>query len=217
MRGAVEIQRFEAADRERYRVRAELDLAGRHVVGFVGTLESPRDAATVVRAVALLRRHGAPVHLLVVGDGPERAGADALALAEALADAATFTGAVPRGHVPRYLAALDVAVAAYASRDDFRSLRLELLEYLAAARPVVAADVADVRHCVRPWTTGLLYRPGDVRGLARAIAALLRDPVRAGRLGAAAREHVRSFHACVRTARSAREPARTATEAALAI
>lgn len=48
-------------------------------------------------------------------------------------------------------------------------------------------------HVVAPSDTGaasfgLLYRPGDVAGLAAALTALLRDPTARARMGAAGRE-----------------------------
>jgi glycosyltransferase involved in cell wall biosynthesis len=212
----VDVERFEAADRERYLMRARLGLAGRRVVGFVGTLKPWHDTRTLVHAVGLLRRNGVETHLLVVGDGPERGRVEELVRAEGIAEATTFTGAVPHEHVPAYLAAVDVAAAPYRSSDNFYFSPLKLFEYLAAARPVVAADVGQIAHCVRPGRTGCLYRPGDVPGLARAIAALLRDPLHGAALGAAGREHVRACHSWEGNARCVLELARPALEVCLA-
>ena len=107
---------------------------------------------------------------------------------------------MPHDTVPCYLAAMDVATAPYRASDRFHLSPLALFEYLAAARPVVAADVGDIHHCVRPGHTGSLYRPGDADRLAAAIAALLRDPARAAELGMAGRKHVRACHSWRRNA-----------------
>jgi hypothetical protein len=52
----------------------------------------------------------------------------------------------------------------------------------------VAADAVALPHLVHPGRNGLLYRPGDVAGLAAALTALPRDPAARSRMGAAGRE-----------------------------
>jgi glycosyltransferase involved in cell wall biosynthesis len=114
--------------------------------------------------------------------------------------------------VPAQLAAVDVAVAPYGRDDGFYFSPLKLVEYLAAARPVVAADVGQIAHCVRPGETGCLYTPGDVAGLAAAIRGLLEDRARAAELGAAGRAHVRAEHTWAANARIVVDIAEAARE-----
>lgn len=182
---AVDPSRFEPARRPVHR-------DGSAVVGFLGTLKPWHDVPSLIRAVAMLARAGMRVRLLVVGDGPERPALEALARAEGVT--ASFVGLVAHDEVPSYLAAFDAAAVPYAPADGFYFSPLKLFECLAAGRPVVAADVGDVGHCVRHGRTGLLYRPGDVAGLARALLALLVDPVRSAALAAAGRDHVVHHH-----------------------
>lgn len=59
-------------------------------------------------------------------------------------------------------------------------------EYLAAGRPVIAADVAAVRALL-PAEGAVLYRAGDAGSLADALVQLATDTARRVRLGAAAR------------------------------
>jgi glycosyltransferase involved in cell wall biosynthesis len=59
-------------------------------------------------------------------------------------------------------------------------------EYLAAGRPVLAADVAGARALL-PAEAAVLYRPGDARSLADALVQLATDTARRVKLGAAAR------------------------------
>jgi glycosyltransferase involved in cell wall biosynthesis len=202
---AVDPERFRPLEGARAAVRASLGVDP-PIVGFVGTLKPWHDVATLVRALALIDEERP--RLLVVGDGPER---------ERLAAEATrarvpaiFTGALEHERVPAYLAAVDVAVAPYGRDDGFYFSPLKLVEYLEAARPVVAADVGEIRHCVRPGETGCLYAPGDAAGLAAAIRGLLGDPVRAAELGAAGRAHVRGQHTWRATAKAVAGLARRA-------
>ena len=62
-----------------------------------------------------------------------------------------------------------------------------LLEAAACARPIVASDTPGCREAVRPGTTGLLVPPGDIEGLAAALAALAADPARRVSMGEAGR------------------------------
>jgi glycosyltransferase involved in cell wall biosynthesis len=198
---AVDPTRFEHAQVEREAVRRRLGLADEPVVGFLGTLKPWHDVTALVRAIALLRRGPPTPHLLVVGDGPERERLEELARREGIADATTFTGAVPHNAIASYVGAFDVAVVPYARMRGFYFSPLKLFEYLAAGRPVVAADVGDISHCIRHGETGLLYPPGDAEALAAAISTLLPDRTRANSLGRAGREHVRRHHTWERNAR----------------
>jgi glycosyltransferase involved in cell wall biosynthesis len=198
---AVDPTRFEAARVKCEAVRNRLGLAEEPVVGFLGTLRPWHDVATLVRAIAFLRRRTPAPHLLVVGDGPERERLEELARSEGIAEATTFTGAVPHDGVASYVSVFDVAVVPYRRMRGFYFSPLKLFEYLAAGRPIVAADVGDMGHCIRHGETGLLYSPGDTEALAEAISDLLRDRARASSLGEAGREHVRRHHTWERNAR----------------
>jgi glycosyltransferase involved in cell wall biosynthesis len=191
---AVDAERFAIPPCERAAARVRLGLGLSPVVGFLGTLKPWHDVASLVRAVGLLSRTGLQIRLLVVGDGPERPALEQLVRVEGVEAATVFAGAVPHEDVPRYLAALDAAVVPYAALPGFYFSPLKLFEYLAAAVPVVAADVGDIGHCIRPGKSGLLYPPGNVRALAEALLALLLDPARATRLAAGGRAHVCAHH-----------------------
>jgi glycosyltransferase involved in cell wall biosynthesis len=203
----VDPERFRPRAWGRSAVRRELGLGDRQVVGFVGTLKPWHDVGTLVEALALLP---SPPALLVVGDGPER---ERLERESArLGVEAIFTGPVAHERVPAYLAALDVAVAPYAADEGFYFSPLKLVEYLAAARPVVAADLGEISHCVRPGETGLLYEPGSPASLADALRELLADPAEATRLGAAGRTHVVAQHTWQKNARTVAALAGSARE-----
>ena len=198
---AVDPARFDPGRVERDAVRSRLGLADEPIVGFLGTLKPWHDVAALVRAVAMLR-HGSPApHLLVVGEGPEREHLQELARSEGIAEASTFTGAVPHAAVGAFVSAFDVAVVPYGRAPSSYFSPLKLFECLAAERPVVAADVGDVGHCVRNGETGILYPAGDAEALAGAIDTLLGERARASSLARAGREHVARHHTWERNAR----------------
>jgi glycosyltransferase involved in cell wall biosynthesis len=93
-----------------------------------------------------------------------------------------------RDDVPALLEAADVAVHTSIAAEPFS---LSVLEAMALGVPVVAAREGGHTEVVREGVEGLLYTPRDPAALAETLAALLADPARRARLGAAARERVR--------------------------
>jgi glycosyltransferase involved in cell wall biosynthesis len=67
---------------------------------------------------------------------------------------------------------------------------LMVLEAMAAARPVVASPYGGTPELVDDGVTGLLAHPDDTPAFAGTIAAILDDPARGARMGAAGRARV---------------------------
>jgi glycosyltransferase involved in cell wall biosynthesis len=71
---------------------------------------------------------------------------------------------------------------------------ITLLDVLAAGRPVIVpADPASVQLVV-PASAGLVYRPGDVPAMAKALLRLLLDPALRTGMGCRAIEVARRYH-----------------------
>ena len=68
------------------------------------------------------------------------------------------------------------------------------LEAMAAGVPVVASNVGGIPEAIRTDVTGVLVPPNDAVALADALSRLFHDPVRAERLGLAARRHVETHY-----------------------
>jgi glycosyltransferase involved in cell wall biosynthesis len=168
-------------------VRAELGIpAAAPVIGTVGVLRPQKALHVLLRAVAELRDRRPEVRLLIVGDGPERAGLQELAAELQMLDAVSFLG--HRGDVPDVLRAIDVAVCC----SDFEGSPLAVMEYMDAALPIVATAVGGVPDLIEPGVHGLLVPRGDHAALARGIAQLLAEPQAAREMGERARERRRS-------------------------
>lgn len=198
----VDVDRFAAG--RGGKVRRQLGLDDRPIVGFAGTLKGWHGTETLVRAMGQLARNRGvdrTPHLLIVGDGPQRLNLEGAAAAAGVDGLVTFTGTVPHHEMPDYLAAMDIAVAPYDATPDFYFSPLKLFEYMAAARPVIAAGIGQIRDCLHDGVTGLLYPPGDVDALARRIGALADDPERRRMLGEAAQAEVSANRTWSRNAR----------------
>jgi glycosyltransferase involved in cell wall biosynthesis len=95
-----------------------------------------------------------------------------------------FTGRCER--VAELLAVSDVCVLSSKAEGFSNSI----LEYMAAARPVVVTDVGGAREAVVEGETGYLVSSGDDEAMAARIVELLNDPERARTMGERGRSRV---------------------------
>jgi glycosyltransferase involved in cell wall biosynthesis len=77
----------------------------------------------------------------------------------------------------------------FAMPSDHETFGFTYLEAWSAGLPVIAGDIAPLREVVREGVDGLHVR-NEPRAIADAVLALLRDPERARRMGAAGRERL---------------------------
>ncbi len=149
------------------------------VVGTVAALRAEKSVGRLIRAAAVT---SPPVSLLIVGDGPERPGLEALSADLGLGDRVRFVGhqADPRP----FLEQMDI----FALSSDTEQMPLSLLEAMASALPVAATDVGDVRHMLAPDNaTAELVTQREDAALAMAIGRLADDAALRARLGQANR------------------------------
>jgi glycosyltransferase involved in cell wall biosynthesis len=176
-------------DRSRtpHNVRLELNLRpDQPVVGMVANLRPQKAYDVLIRAAGLL--HGAvpDLRVLIVGSDDDRGTQTpqlkALVDELALGDVVSFLGR--RQDVFDVIDSFDVAVLS----SDYEGSPLALLEYMEAAKPVVATNVGGVPDLVVDGQTGLLVEPRDPESLSAAILSLLRSPERTRIMGNAGRE-----------------------------
>jgi glycosyltransferase involved in cell wall biosynthesis len=157
------------------------------LVGYVGRLVPIKRVDLILRATASARRAGAPIRLVVAGDGQCRASLESPARDLGIAEVVRFEGYVPDAGT--VAAAADVAILA----SDNEGTPVWLIEASAAGRPAVATSVGGVPDVVIPGA-GLLVAREDHAALAHAVARLAGDAELRARMGARARDHVmRSF------------------------
>jgi len=164
---------------------AEWPAPGRRLLS-VGRLHPQKGHRVLLDAMAAAREGGARLSLLVAGEGAERSALEAQASALGLQDRVRFTG---RREVRPLLAAAEVFVFP----SLYEAVGIALLEAMACACPVVASRTGGIPEVVEDGVSGVLVAPGDAGELARALAALDRDPERRRRLGAAARARAEAF------------------------
>lgn len=137
------------------------------IVAFVGGLDREKGVLELVVAFERLRSEAAaPVHVVLVGEGPLEAELRAASTRlGAQGGRLILAGAQDLAGVARFLAAADLL--ALPSWDE--GTPNVVLEALAAGRPVVASRVGGIPDALLEGTTGLLVPPRDPEALAGAL------------------------------------------------
>lgn len=180
---AVDAGRYE--DGERDRVRRELGVENRLVIGMTGRLRPEKGHEHLLGAMVEVFSKRPDAVLVLAGSGSRKAELRGMAEDLNVAEHVVFTGF--RKDIPDLLAAFDL----FAMPSISEGLGTAVLEAAAAARPIVASDVGGIPDIVHHEETGLLVPPADPVALAKALLRLAEDRDLAARLGRAARERVR--------------------------
>jgi glycosyltransferase involved in cell wall biosynthesis len=175
---------------DRISVRQKLAIENNQVIGFMGSFHHWHDVSGLIDAFAQLHSSKDSLRLLLVGGGQDRKAMEQRCRVLGLSNAVRFTGKVPHDEIPKYLAAMDVAVVPYRPIENFFFSPMKLFECMAVGCPVVAADLGQISQIIDHRHTGWLYTPGDNKQLATGIATLLADHDLAAQIGSAARNYV---------------------------
>jgi glycosyltransferase involved in cell wall biosynthesis len=133
----------------------------------VGRLSREKDHLTLLRAVERIRNLNP--HLLIVGEGPERARIEQEIGRLGLSEQVTLTGHQPSAEP--YYGIANLAVLSSLSEGSPNAL----LEAMAAGVPVVATSVGGIPEIVKHGESALLVPPGDRDAMAAAMTKLLTE------------------------------------------
>ncbi|MEM7273375.1 MAG: glycosyltransferase family 4 protein [Actinomycetota bacterium] len=185
IRSGIDTALATAAAARRDEIRSELGLGDRFVVGMVARMAYPKDHASLVAAVADADLGDAV--LVLIGDGPERAEVERLAVAAGLGERIRILGLRP--DAATVVAAFDVAVLA----SRWEGMPRSVVEAAAAGVPVIATDVGSVADLIEDGVSGRLVPPGDVAALAQALVDVHASPAARRIMADAARERSVEF------------------------
>lgn len=166
----------------------------------VGRLVPRKGFDRAIRALA-----GVPDAELLIAGGPEadllRTEPEAarlygIAREYGVLDRVTLLGGVGRARMPRLMSSADLVL----SLPRYEPFGIVPLEAMACGTPVVATAVGGQLDTVVDGTTGLLVPADDDHDLGAALRALLADPDRLARYGAAGRARVLAHYTWDRVA-----------------
>lgn len=205
-------QAYNGVDTERFRPAPDgpqpiagcpFDPAQHWLVGTVGRMQTVKDqvllAHAFVQALALAPELQLRMRLVMVGDGPLRAQAQAVLEAAGVARLAWLPG--ERGDVADIMRGLNV----FALPSLAEGISNTILEAMASGLPVVATAVGGNADLVLQGQTGYIVCPANPQAMALRLVALASNPQRARSMGQAGRQRVQgtfSMQAMVSTYQS---------------
>ncbi len=165
---------------------------------FVGRIEPLKGIDTLIQAIAIMRKMGVFVCLLVIGGEPnpsvETENAEMVRLKEmceqaGLSDLVTFLGKRSQDTLPYYYSAVEAVVVP----SHYESFGMVALEAMACGAPVVASQVGGLAYLVKDGETGFTVPVDDPQALAERLALLINDQSLRQRLGRQAAQAAREY------------------------
>ena len=189
----IDSQRF-TIDGQIEEMLAELGLSafiGRPLITMVANFEfEVKDHPMLLRTARRVISQVPEAAFVIAGEGILREKAQGMARELGVADSCLFIGRCD--NVRSLLAASNVCVLSSKAEGFSNSI----LEYMAAARPVVATNVGGASEAIVEGHTGYLVNAGDDEAMAERIVSLIQDPDRAGTMGLNGRQRVEQKFSC---------------------
>lgn len=151
---------------------------GSRVVTYVGRLNQQKGVAWLIRSAPEWLQRLPDCHLLLVGEGPQRAKLTRLCRRAGIAGRVHFAGWRP--DVPEILAASDLLVLPSA----WEGMPNVVLEAMASRLPVVATEAEGIEELLGSIRSEQTARYGDSQAFAQKIVGFLTDSSVAARVGA---------------------------------
>jgi len=155
----------------------------RREVLFVGRLAPDKGVSHLIAAL----RACPQIRLTIVGDGPQRALLQSMAVD---LDNVRFAGSCPPELIPDHMAAAGILVLPSLRNEGLPNV---LLEAMARGLVVVASRNAGIPDLIDDGISGLLVTPGDVAGLTCALQRVHDDGALRNDLRTHARDAVRAY------------------------
>ena len=167
------VEPFDIGSEADERLRSRLGVASdTPVLLFIARFIPAKGLLDVIDAVAILRHAGRDVHLVCVGDGEQRAAAEARVAASQLTDRVHFTGYIPETEAAEFYAGSTLLVF---PTYHFEGFPMVIFKSLSAGLPIVTTRIrAAADHLNEPenclWTP-----PSDAGAISDRILRLLED------------------------------------------
>jgi glycosyltransferase involved in cell wall biosynthesis len=159
------------------------------VIVALGRMIEVKGLHVLAGAADAILRDRAGAHLVMAGDGPQRAEIEAIVARSGARERVHFTGALPRAEVARLLADADLFVnpGVVDSGGRAEGLGITTIEAMASGLACVGSRVGGISETILDGKTGLLVPPADEVALAGAVGRLVDDADSRRRMGEAGR------------------------------
>ncbi|MGF1564764.1 MAG: glycosyltransferase family 4 protein [Flavobacteriales bacterium] len=177
--------------------RKKLNLEGKQVIGFIGSIFPYHGVDRLIEAFGRLCNDHANLALLIVGDGavlPElKKQAEVL---ECAADI-VFTGRVPHHDAAMYVSLMHICVMPHS---NWYGSPVKVFEYGALGKTIVAPDLSPIRDVITSGLHGVIVKNND---LYRSLHQCIESPELTASMARAFNEKVYKEHTWIRMAERA--------------
>ncbi len=172
-------------------IRREYGKGKKHLLVTVSRLEREKNYGFLLRGIADVRRKaGDDFHVLIVGDGSQKAELKVRASLLGIQDIVTFVGNIPNEEVKDYLNAADLFM--FASTSETQGI--VLAEAFASGTPVVAVRAVGTDDIIENGVNGFLTEEEEETWADR-VAEVLSDESRLKEMGRAALDSAENYRA----------------------
>lgn len=180
-----------SSDGKRSLARDELNLNGRFVVSYIGTLGLAQGLTTLLEAAeSLQRKSDRKIDFLLVGEGADRERLSSLIVEKGLRNV-HLVGQQPREKIPGVIAASDVCLVLLRKAPVFETvIPTKMLEFMSCSCPVILGIDGQARQILEEAGAGLCVEPENSWQLTAAIERLYQAPSLCRRLGENGRRYV---------------------------
>ncbi len=182
-------------------IRKKYGTENRIVIGFCGSFAKFHGAEILAEAFGNILNHNKnyknKIALMMIGEGSTLANVKRILKRNKAMDNAICVGSVAADDVPQYLAACDILVASHIPNDDgseFFGSPTKLFEYMAMGKAIAASELNQIGEILHDNKNALLFEPGDIDEMEKAIVSLIEDDSLRMRLGKRARDDARMYH-----------------------
>ena len=144
----------------------------------------------VVLDAAKLLADAKNIHIVLLGDGKEKAALQARAGQMQLSNV-SFLPSVPKSEMSQALAASEACIAILKPLEEYKTTYPnKVFDYMAAGRPIVLAIDGVIREVVEAAQCGIFSEPGDPSAMADALRQLASDPQTSRQMGLNGRKYL---------------------------
>lgn len=170
----VDVHRFRSSSQNQIeaRNRYPLPVNAAPILGCIGSFEERKGQSVLLKALSLTKTALPDIHLMLVGDGPDKEKLRALVREMDLEQYVSFFPFTTRPEI--VFERVDMTILPSVAKEGLPNV---LLESMSMGTPVIASDFGGIPEVVIDGETGLLVMPGDADRLSDAILRLWQNPV----------------------------------------
>ncbi len=188
---AVNIDKFTFGQQANKKLKQQLSLQNKTVLGFIGSFYAYEGIPLILDALPQILKQKPNINLLLVGGGPQEKIIKEKVKQLNLQSHVVFTGRVAHDEVQDYYNQVDIFVyPRLAMRLTELVTPLKPLEAMAQGRLVIASDVGGHKELINNKKNGMLFKADDPDALAKCVIDLLDNTENWDAMRQAGREYV---------------------------